>query len=79
MAPQASCGLTLGGGIGHLTAQHGLTCDNFVGAEVVTPDGSVGHRDRDENPELLWGLRGGGGTSAWRRGSIFACTPSKPW
>ena len=55
------CGLTLGGGIGHLTAQHGLTCDNVVGAELVTPDGSIVHARRDENEELLWGLRGGGG------------------
>lgn len=55
------CGLTLGGGIGHLTTQHGLTCDNLVGAELVTPDGSVVHVGSEENAELLWALRGGGG------------------
>ena len=55
------CGLTLGGGIGHLTAQHGLTCDNLVGAELVTPDGSIVHAGPEENAELLWALRGGGG------------------
>jgi FAD/FMN-containing dehydrogenase len=55
------CGLTLGGGIGHLTAQHGLTCDDLVGAELVTPDGTVVHANPDENADLLWALRGGGG------------------
>ena len=55
------CGLTLGGGIGHLTAQHGLTCDNLVGAELVTPEGSVVRAGPQENAELLWALRGGGG------------------
>jgi FAD/FMN-containing dehydrogenase len=54
-------GLTFGGGIGHLTAQHGLTCDHLVGAELVTPDGAVIQADADENPELLWALRGAGG------------------
>jgi FAD/FMN-containing dehydrogenase len=54
-------GLTLGGGIGHLTAQHGLTCDNLVGAEVVTPAGAVVHAGPDENADLLWALRGAGG------------------
>jgi FAD/FMN-containing dehydrogenase len=54
-------GLTLGGGIGHLISQHGLTCDNLIGAEVVTPDGSVVQVGAGENEELLWALRGGGG------------------
>ena len=55
------CGLTLGGGIGHLTAQYGLTCDHLVGAEMVTPEGSLVRATEDENAELLWALRGAGG------------------
>jgi FAD/FMN-containing dehydrogenase len=54
-------GLTLGGGIGHLISQHGLTCDNLIGAEVVTPDRGVVQVSADENAELLWALRGAGG------------------
>lgn len=54
-------GLTLSGGIGWLRAQHGLSIDNLVGADVVTADGTLIHTSVDENPEMLWALQGGGG------------------
>jgi FAD/FMN-containing dehydrogenase len=54
-------GLTVGGGFGYLTRRFGYTCDNLVSMEVVTAAGQVVRAAADENTELFWALRGGGG------------------
>lgn len=54
-------GLTLGGGFGRLCRRFGMACDNFVAAEVVSPDGRVTRADDSRTPDLMWALRGGGG------------------
>jgi FAD/FMN-containing dehydrogenase len=54
-------GLTLGGGHGWLMRKHGLTCDNLAAVELITADGQRVRASTEENAELFWGVRGGGG------------------
>ncbi len=54
-------GLSLGGGFGRLARKYGLTLDNIKSVDIVTADGIFRHASADENPDLFWGIRGGGG------------------
>ncbi len=71
-------GLTLNGGIGWLRNKYGLTCDNMVLTEVVTADGEVLTANAEENADLFWALRGGGGNFGIVTSFEFALHPVGP-
>ncbi len=71
-------GLTLGGGFGYLTRRWGWTTDNVLGMDVVTAEAKLVRASADENPDLYWGLRGGGGNFGVVTNIDYALYPVGP-
>jgi FAD/FMN-containing dehydrogenase len=71
-------GLTLGGGLGWLMPKYGLALDNLRSAELVMADGSIRRAAADENPDLFWAIRGGGGNFGIAASLEYALHPVGP-
>ena len=71
-------GFCLGGGYGWLSTKHGLTCDNLVGADLLTANGQLMHVTEDTNPELMWALRGAGANFGVVTSFEFKVHPIRP-
>ena len=69
-------GLATGGGFGRLARKHGLALDNIVSVDVVTADGKLVHASADQNEDLYWGVRGGGGNFGVVTNFEFALHPT---
>src|SRR5579863_38740 len=82
LAPVLACypdlgisGVTLGGGLGWLLGTHGAACDHLLGADIVCADGRLLRATAEENPDLFWAIRGGGGNFGIATGLDLGLVP----